>query len=321
MIKSKFYWIFSLFFYLSSLAASEITLLPNYDLNQYRIEIASIYQNKFFVNADLNGRITFLSHYFLNRRYQLGALGEGANAIFDQGPLYRTDAFDCVTLVNTILAISLANNVPEFTQMIKKMQYKNGEVNYFNRLHFTELDWNQAHAWLRDITPKIFAQFAIAEAIIDKPEWYRHKQSASLKRCSLLSAPATQQLLVQLQQHGNSEAVYLAKTTYIPLQALFENSLAVRSAILNAIPSGSIIEIVNKTKDFKGVIGTDLNIAHLGFAIREQGQLWFCHASKNCGRVIIVSLAKYLQETYARTSRPDLVGVHVMAIDSMCGNP
>ncbi len=86
---------------------------------------------------------------FLGRPYQRGPLGEGESEL-----LYRTDVFDCTTLVLVSVSKLLANDLlPE--EMIKKVNYyPAGEVSYENRLHYSTYR-NQVLDFFQDIVPDI----------------------------------------------------------------------------------------------------------------------------------------------------------------------
>src|SRR3990167_6958307 len=106
----------------------------------------------------LSKRLNQISAYFLNQPYENNSLGEGIHGKYDQFPLYRTDAFDCETYVDTVLAIALSDNLTEFKACINLIRYKNGQVAFMTRNHFTSLDWNtnnQQHGILKDITHQL----------------------------------------------------------------------------------------------------------------------------------------------------------------------
>ena len=60
-------------------------------------------------------RLAIVSSAFLGRPYFWGPLGEGAEGDFDQYPLYRADLFDCLTFVETVLAVALTDNLESKT--------------------------------------------------------------------------------------------------------------------------------------------------------------------------------------------------------------
>jgi hypothetical protein len=66
----------------------------------------------------------------------------------------RFDGFDCVTYVETILALSLARGLDQFADRLREIRYLDGEVEWSHRLHYTT-DWAAYHigrGFLRDMT-------------------------------------------------------------------------------------------------------------------------------------------------------------------------
>ena len=87
-----------------------------------------------------------------------GAAGEGHEGHFDQAPLYRFDCFDCVTYVNTVLALALSHDVVSFQKNLVRVGYRGAQLAYSHRHHFMSVDWNvhnQSIGLVKDITTEI----------------------------------------------------------------------------------------------------------------------------------------------------------------------
>ncbi|MDX2043224.1 MAG: DUF1460 domain-containing protein [Acidobacteriota bacterium] len=52
----------------------------------------------------------------------------------------RMDGFDCITFLETVLVLARAKSVDDFAALLRKVRYRNGEVAYQQRLHYTT-DW------------------------------------------------------------------------------------------------------------------------------------------------------------------------------------
>jgi cell wall-associated NlpC family hydrolase len=80
------------------------------------------------------GRIEFLSHHFLGRPYEPNPLiGSASTAeVFSAS----FDGFDCVTYIETVLALALASNVDNFTEWLRKIRYEGGHVEWERRNHY-----------------------------------------------------------------------------------------------------------------------------------------------------------------------------------------
>ena len=86
----------------------------------------------------LSERMAWLSEYFLGRPYIEGSLGGGP----DLPEEFRVtlEAFDCVTYIEVVLAMALSQTTDEFVDAIRRIRYKDGQVEWFSRNHYM-VDW------------------------------------------------------------------------------------------------------------------------------------------------------------------------------------
>ena len=157
---AKYIFVIVALFASSSVFAQHYVQLPPYSMQQYDQVVNELYSTLWetYKNPTIDQKIIFFSHAFLNKPYVWGALGEGPNGIYDQNPLYRTDQFDCLTYVSTVLALAQANSLEEFKKILPLIQYENGEISYTKRNHFTSLDWNknnEKQGFITDVTRMI----------------------------------------------------------------------------------------------------------------------------------------------------------------------
>lgn len=218
-------------------------------------------QNFYHSNSSEQKSLEFYLHYFLNKRspYLVNPLGEGVEGPYSSGPLYRFDGFDCTTFVETVLALTLSRTPEEFKTKINLIRYKEGRVAYEARNHFPSTDWipnNTRAGVVKDITSEIAnADTRVSVTWIEKDEWARmkgedfHKMSLGFKK-----------------EWGRIP--YLGK----------EEILA-QPSLLERIPSGAIFHVVRPNWDLKKAIGTQLDVSHQGFLLREEGVLYMYHAS------------------------------------------
>ncbi len=289
---------------------------------QADIEIGKLYHNlNTQTKYDIPKRMEYFSQHFLGRPYELGPLGEGINNRFDQYPLYRTDSFDCETYVTTVLALTLANDLELFKQYIQHIRYFEGKIEYTNRVHFTEVDWNgnnQQQGFLKDITHTILNEESkpvaeIAQAWIDKPRWFSQLPLSSIR---LLNATPElqQQRLAILHQEGQKVSPEKSLLAYLPLKHLFNAQKEPNLYIFKQIPHTAIIEIVRPDWDLSKEIGTHLNVSHLGFAVWKDNVLYFRQASsqeQNHRQVVDVPLIEYLKNTL---ESPTIKGINIQVI-------
>lgn len=295
------------------------TIIPNYSVQAYDQKIQNIYHNPALKTSDMPTRLEIISAAFLGKPYLNDSLGEGKNAPFDQHPLYRTDTFDCLTYVSTVLALAESNNLTEFKQNILKTQYFHAVPIFVNRLHFTDNDWNRTNAqngFIQDITlsfknnqGKSIAEFA--RTLINKPAWYQKMPDSRLIFIHPLSPPQEKERLTELHSLSHQVKAEEVQVPYLPFSVLFNAQSKPNLFIFNQIPSGAIIEIVRPNWNLEQAIGTHLNISHLGFVFRTSQGLIFREASSLEHRVIDVPLIAYLKNYI---NSPSVKGINVQKI-------
>lgn len=224
-------------------------------------------------------KIDSISFSYMDLPYLESPLGEGKG--YDSDPLYRFDGFDCTTFVETVIAQALASNKDEFVRILNSIRYKNGQVEFLSRNHFTSVDWiknNQANHLLIDVTTRLFpGDYAVSKTVIDKAAW-------ALKN----------------HQMTSKEPRQLSKLPYLPLLVILENPY-----LLDRISNGSIINIVRPNWQLASKIGTNLDVSHQGFAIwKSDGKLYFRHASQSRRKISEEPLYDYLH----RASRDKTIG-------------
>jgi cell wall-associated NlpC family hydrolase len=86
-------------------------------------------------------RIEFLSCQFLGQSYEPNPLiGSAETAEMFSASF---EGFDCVTYIETVLALTLASNVDDFTKWLRKIRYEGGRVEWERRNHYMTL-------WIRN---------------------------------------------------------------------------------------------------------------------------------------------------------------------------
>lgn len=220
---------------------SRMTLLVPYALASYRQELVELLQRLPPLTADtVIERLLLSSAAFLGKPYLGGALGEGIDGYFDQSPLYRTDAFDCLTYVNTVLALTFAHDFAEFTHLLTKINYYSARPDYLQRYHFMSADWNIANARLgliTDVTAGVVDKqhkpiFATAEALIDRPNWLRHRTAANIKLLPPLTDKDVAKRLAELHAAAAHLSAQQTSLPYLPLSLLFDQEGRDRKSVV-----------------------------------------------------------------------------------------
>ncbi|MGA9723711.1 MAG: N-acetylmuramoyl-L-alanine amidase-like domain-containing protein [Candidatus Binatus sp.] len=82
----------------------------------------------------IGSRIDLLSRIFLGHSYKPNPLiGSAHTAEVFTATL---DGFDCVTYIETIVALARASNVDDFTEWLRKIRYERGRIQWQRRNHY-----------------------------------------------------------------------------------------------------------------------------------------------------------------------------------------
>jgi len=91
----------------------------------------------------VNNRIKSISQAFVGRPYL--ANGLHGSSIQDERLLLDLGAFDCVTLVENVIALARARDLAGYVAELVHLRYRAGQINWLQRLHYFS-DWMQANA-------------------------------------------------------------------------------------------------------------------------------------------------------------------------------
>ncbi len=110
--------------------------------------------------------------------YRTSPLGEGAGR--DPDPRFRLDAFDCVTLVETALALGASTSTEEAAARLDGIRYA-GAPSWEARLHYVESQWLPAlvaGGWLEPVTAAVAgARARPATKVLDAATWARAERA------------------------------------------------------------------------------------------------------------------------------------------------
>lgn len=199
--------------------------------------------------------------------------------------------FDCTTFVETSLALSIAAikmnaGFKDFTDALRTIRYRDGKIGgYASRLHYFS-DWianNEHKGLLKDVSSSISPECLSLNLhyMSSNPVRYRQlKNNPSLVR-----------------EIEKQEALLNGKKVPYVSEKRME-----QPQIREQVKEGSIIAI---TTNIDG-----LDIAHVGFAVRQKGELYLLHASTKFGKVIIdtTPLNDYLK------NKSTLTGIRILSV-------
>lgn len=195
--------------------------------------------------------------------------------------VWYNDRFDCVTFVEFVLALAIhqtSNNTSErsFEDVLQKIRYRDGIIDsYGSRLHYFS-EWilqNEINGFVRNVTDEM-------------------SQSNYTKKINFMTSHVNKYPGLSLKSELKKvikaeERINLFHWKYIPKMKVNE--------ISDHIESGDIIAITTDQKD--------LDISHIGFALRIGNQVHLLHASETEGKVVICkkSLSEYLMGNSRQT--------------------
>jgi len=212
-----------------------------------------------------------IGSFFLGAPYRAGMLDTPGR----EKPVVNLAEFDCVTFVETVLALAgcaaSGKLLPsELQKRIKSIRYRQGKIDgYGSRLHyFTD--------WLRDNEKKKVLK-DISRDLKGKP--VRKKINFMTSHSELYAALKNPAMVDSMRQIEKK----LSRKTFHVIDKKTVNAIKAK------IQSGDIIAFA------AGQEGLD--VAHAGFAVRQGKSLRLLHASSKEGAVAIskISLAAYLK--------------------------
>ncbi len=208
---------------------------------------------------------------FLGKPYVGATLEKTPEAL-----VFNLEQFDCYTLVENVLALTLTKYNPEsgldtYREFLQLLRYKGGVVDgYASRIHYFT-DWaNQAveNDFLMDITHSVGEEYKKHIDFMGK--------NRKLYKAFALDDAVWQKIVKTEEELRDQEFFYIPKEKFKEAE--------------DEIEDGDIIAFTST------VSGLDVN--HEGFAIRKDGKLHLLHASLDEKKVIISTetLEQYLQK-------------------------
>jgi hypothetical protein len=148
--------------------------------------------------SGLRQRVHALSSRLLGARFAWNPTGEGAGAFDADAPLVL-GRFDCLTFVETVLALARAHDLDEAFDDLAVLRYGGAEPQFTNRLHFVSVDWLPALAAAGLAEDALAEHVPAARALghhdlltldvsIDKPAWASRLGANPMYRAALARA-------------------------------------------------------------------------------------------------------------------------------------
>ncbi len=210
-------------------------------------------------------------------RYRLGPLGEGRGP--DADPRLRLDAFDCVTLIETALALGAGQTEEEVRRALDDIRYGK-VVEQADRDHEVLSQWiprNLEKGWIRAISREL-----AGEAVVEAATVYDHARWARLARRGHRLA-GVHDLALPLGRFA---------VEVIPPAAL--------AAVEPRLPDGAVVWVVREDRPDQLT-----RVTHGGLVVVKGGRRWVRHASSWPGvlRVVEEPLLHFAERQKRASSR------------------
>lgn len=198
-------------------------------------------------------KLLFWANTFLEKPYISQPLGEGEDA-----PRFRFDGFDCMTYVETCLALAMSEWSGEILKNLDRIRYRDGKVGFHERCHFVSADWlpnNRSFLKLKDdICDKTVTR------IIDRKRFFEEKANP---------LPANS----SLKEREEVSLRYVSKEKIKDLSPLEIN--------------GTLALFIGN-EDW-------IIVSHMGFIFEENEKAFLYHASSKTMRVMKQLLMEYIE--------------------------
>lgn len=199
-------------------------------------------------------RLAKISRMFLQVPYADSPLGEGKGNPPDEDPLIRFDAADCTTFLETSMAMARSSSLKEAREVLRKIRYTGGQVDYRRRKHFMMAQWipqNQEAGFIQDITETVGGDsVSIASKRLDAEVWKHRRTKGSWPQLDPADIP---------------EGVF--KLPIIPINRARE--------MVDKIPAGTILNVVRV--DYRSM---PVRVTHQGLVVVRRGKRYLRHAAR-----------------------------------------
>lgn len=204
--------------------------------------------------ASVGLRIEFLSKQFLNTPYKKSTLIGDIDTpeIF----VINLGGIDCFTFLDYIEAMSISISFSEFTENLKKIRYKSGEISYKKRHHFFT-DW---------------AEF----------------NSSLVNDISVSISNGKNKLITKKLNEKNDGTQFLTGIPCINREIVYVPSMAIDDFVMDKLNTGDYIGVYSETEG--------LDVSHVGIIVMNKNTVSFRHASSKHQRVVDEDFIDYITD-------------------------
>jgi hypothetical protein len=267
---------------------------------------------KHYLNIDglYKNSLYDISIDFLGKNYfDYNALKVNEHYFLEELPLFSIANFDCVTFVETVLAIHISNNFNNFLENIKKIRYKDANMDFFNRNHFMTVDWEKNNSWLLENYTENYPVVKSKSIEVNKKNWIIAQHHA------LFEYLKNNDDLKKLDEFE----VYNGDIKYISVDEVINNKDFYKN-----MPAESIVFIIKDFSKIKKDFGTELDVSHVGFLFRKKNELRkyfkflddekliFIHSSVIRGKITSQNFVTYITDMTEKSK--NLEGIVILTL-------
>jgi hypothetical protein len=225
--------------------------------------------------ASLPRRLELVSEPFVGTPYGISPLGEGSG--IDSDPRLRWDSVDCLTFVETSIALSLAPSADQLLPVLDDIRYSATPPAFERRNHFVESEWipkNVAKGYVRSIAAELMGEKQAVTFKMSRKRWHDRAEPQEL--------PLPE------------KAVPMGSWSLDIMPIDFAREHADR------IPNGTLLMVVREDS-----WRVPTRVSHVGFVMERGGQKILRHAAKKpYERVVDEPLARFLERNARYDKRP-----------------
>jgi hypothetical protein len=244
----------------------------------------------------VDARVIYFSSKLLGRPFGLGPTGDGFDAPFSL-PIVSLESFDCLTFVETVIALSLAVSSRHFLELVKTLRYGKAAPSFAARNHFAGVDWIPSaikHGLLEYSLPA--SEYSSTVITVRKSEWCDKLISNPMYRPTLTTEKISRRIT---QDCRKLAAVSRHDFGFLPFETINKSSQLSNGHILVILAPGSPQNLSAGGGD---------HVAHMGIVLENGGRWMFRGASQRRRQVVDVELDALLDRS-RRTARGYGVGL------------
>lgn len=224
------------------------------------------------VEDNLQERIKIIAKKNLGQPYKIYLLGEFPMEVYPDvkiGGLYPTEILgtqptftleksDCVVFCEHTYAMALSKNWKQFYAFLQRIRYKDGEISFLTRNHYTEYDWDNNNSWL------------VKDFMDELPEKYTKKVHSKINKATFFKRYNIGQDILPVEFDWK----------YIPLEYV--------DSIFVTLNTGDFVNFVRGFGD-----DASTYVGHTGIIIKEADSVYVIHSTEP--KVRIDNLSEYVK--------------------------